>query len=206
VEGEVMTTQPAELHVTGLLSYVIASADMFYAEMERRDVFLSCNEQGGFRIWGKMTDGEPSTTIDLFEIFLEYALYCCSCADTKETLHNMQDFGERLGRSLAKQFENNFWLSILHNSASQILKIIFETVDAHPSLENVDAGVRIIVADYPLEKAAKRSGLWNVELAHCGINSMCESLVRCINPGLGLSASSDARSEFIFTILTPSYA
>jgi hypothetical protein len=201
-----MITQPAELHVTGLLSYVIASADMYYAEMERRDVFLGCNEQGSFRIWGKMTDGEQSTSIDVFEIFLEYALYCGSWADTEETLHNMQDFGERLGRSLAKQLENNILLSSLRNSACQMLKYILDTVDAHPCVEDVDAGVRVIIMDYPLEKAAKRSGLWNVELAHCGINSMCESLIRCMNPRLAVRASSDERSEFIFTILTPSYA
>ena len=201
-----MTIQPVEPHETRLLSYVIASADMYYAEMERRDVFLSCDEQGNFHIWGKVTDGEPSTSIDVFEIFLEYALYCCSWAGTDEALHNMQDFGEHLGRSLAKHLENNILLSLSHNSASQILRYIFETVDAHPAVENVDVGVRVIVTDYPLEKAAKRSGLWNVELAHCGINSMCQSLIRCINPHLAVRASSDAFSEFIFTILTPSYA
>jgi hypothetical protein len=201
-----MTIQSAEPHLIHLLSYVIASADMYYAEMERRDVILSCNEEGKIRIGGKMTDGEPSTAIDLFEIFLEYALYCCSWAGTEETLFNMQDFGERFGRSIAKQVENNILPSISRNSASQVLKYIFETVDAHPSVENVDAGVRVIITDYPLEKAAKRSGLWNVELAHCGINSMCQSLIHCINPGLTVCASSDRRSEFIFTILTPSYA
>lgn len=201
-----MTVQAAGPHVTSLLSYVIASADMYYAEMERRDIFLSCDEQGDFRIWGKVADGEPSTSIDVFEIFLEYALYCCSWSGTEETLYNMHDFGERLGRSLAKQLKNNILLSLSHNSVSQILRHIFETVDAHPSVENVDAGVRVIVTDYPLEKAAKRSGLWNVELAHCGINSMCESLICCINPRLTVNASSDERSEFIFTILTPSYA
>jgi hypothetical protein len=201
-----MTIQPGEPHVTRLLSYVLASADMYYAEMEQRDIFLSCNEQGNFCIWGKTVDGEPSTKIDLFQIFLEYALYCCAWASAEETLCNMRGFGERLGRSLAKQLENNILLSLSHKSASQILKNVFETVDAHPSVENVDAGVRVIVTDYPLEKAAKRSGLWNVELAHSGINSMCQSLIRCINPGLAVSASSNADSEFTFTILMPSYA
>ena len=201
-----MTIQSVEPHVTRLLSYVIASADMYYAEMEQRDVFLSCDEQGNFCIGGKMADGEPSTTIDLFEIFLEYALYCCSWAGGEEALYNMQDFGERFGRSLAKQLENNVLLFKSRNSASYILRYIFETVDSHPAVENVDAGVRVIITDYPLEEAAKRSGLWNIELAHYGINSMCQSLIRCLNPGVSLKTSSDTRSEFIFTILTPSFA
>ena len=201
-----MTIQPDEPHVTRLLSYVLASADMYYAEMERRDIFLSCDKQGKFCIWGKTADGEPSTRIDLFQIFLEYALYCCSWASVEDILCNMQGFGERLGRSLAKQLENDIQLSLSYKSACQVLKNIFETVDTHPSVETVDAGARVIVTDYPLEKAAKRSGLWNVELARAGINSMCQSLIRCLNPSFVVSASSGAHSEFTFTILTPSYA
>ena len=49
-----MTTQSVELHTTCLLRYVIASADMYYAEMEQRDVFLSCDEHGNFRFWGEV--------------------------------------------------------------------------------------------------------------------------------------------------------
>ena len=201
-----MTIQLAESHQTRLLSYVIASADMYYTEMEQCDVFLSCNEQGGLRIWGQTAYGEPPITIDLFEIFLEYALYCCSCTDREETLSNMKNFGERLGRSLANQLQNDIVLSRSCTSASQILKHILETVDAHPSVESDDTGVRVIVADYPLEKAAKRSGLLNIELAHHGVNSLCQCLIHCIDPHLAVNASSDAHSEFIFTILTPSYA
>jgi hypothetical protein len=201
-----MTIQSGEPHVTHLLSYVLASADMYYTEMERRDVFLSCDEQGNFCMWGKTADGEPSTKIDLFQIFLEYALYCCSWASAEDTLCNMQGFGECLGRSLAKQLENNSLPSTSRRSASQILKYLFETVDTHPFVENVGAGVRVIVTDYPLEKAAKRSGIWNVELAHSGINAMCRSLMRCLHPGFAVSSSSDAHSEFTFTILMPRYA
>ena len=92
-----MTTRPAKPHMTRLLSYVIASADMYYAETEQRVVFLSYDEQGCFRIGGKMVDEELSTEIDIFEIFLEYALTCRSWAGGEEALYNMQDFGERFG-------------------------------------------------------------------------------------------------------------
>lgn len=201
-----MKDQLAEPHMILLRSYVLASADMYYVEMGRRNVFLSCNEQGDFRILGKWVDGNPSATTDLFEIFLEYALYCCSWADKEETLFYMHDFGERLGTSLAKQIKNNILLSPSRKSASQILKYILETVDAHPSVEKIDTGVQVVITDYPLEKAAKRSGLRNVELAHYGINSMCECLIHCINPHLVVNTSSDECSEFIFTILMPSYA
>ncbi len=202
-----MTTPTVEAHVTHLLRYAIASADMYYAEMEQRDVFLSCDEHGSFRFWGEITNGGPFTTIDLFEIFLEYGLYCCSWSGTEEAFYHMQDFGERLGKSLAKQLKDNIPACMSENAAIAALKHIFETMDAHPCPEeHIGAQIRFTIADFPLEKAARRSGLQNIELARHGINAMCQSLLQNIDPNLSLSASSDARSEFIFTILAPSFA
>ena len=202
-----MTTPSVEGHVTHLFRYEIASADMYYTEMEQRDVFLSCDEQVNFRFWGEITNGGPSTTIDLFEIFLEYGMYCCSWAGAEEACYHMQDFGERLGRSLAKQLKENIPSSISENSAIAALKHIFETVNARPSLEeHIGGEVRFAIENFPLSKVAKRSGLQNIELARHGINAMCQSLLQNMIPCLTLNASSDAESEFIFTILAPSFA
>jgi hypothetical protein len=201
-----MAVQPAGSYVTHLLSYAIASADMYYTEMERCDVFLSCNERENLHIWGQTAYGEPPITKDLFEMFLEYALYCGSLPDREEMRSAMQNFGERLGRSLANHLQNDVLLSRSCTSICQILKYILETVDSHPYVDSDDTEMCVTVADYPLEKVAKRSGLWNIELAHYGINSMCQCLIHCINPHLSVNASADIHSEFIFTILMPSYA
>jgi hypothetical protein len=206
-EGVVMTTQPAELHTTYLLRYVIASADMYYAEMEQRDVFLSCDEHGNFRFWGEIKNGGPSTTIDLFEIFLEYGLYCCSWSGTEEAFYNMQNFGERLGKCLAKHLKDTIPSYMSENAAIAALKRIFETMDVSPSVEKYIGGeVCFTITDFPLEKAARRSGLQTVELARHGINALCQSMMQGITPHLVMSASSDARSEFIFKILVPNFA
>jgi hypothetical protein len=201
-----MTTQPAKQDMTHLLRYTIASADMYYTELEQRDVFLYCDGQGNSRIWGETANGGSSTTIELFEMFLEYALYCCSWADRTETLYNMQNFGERLGSSLAKHLEDIIPLSLSEDLVIQSLKCIFTAEHAAFSTEHVDCGTRFIVSDFPLEKTAEHSGLHNIEFARHGINAMCQSLVHGIDPHLALSTSFDAQSEFIFTILTPSFA
>jgi len=202
-----MTTQPVkEQDVTHLLRYTIASADMYYTELEQRDIFLYCDGQGNSRIWGEIANGGSSTTIGLFEMFLEYAMYCCSWAGRAEVLFYMQTFGERLGKSLAKHLENIIPISISEDLVIQSLKCIFSAEHASFSIEHVDCGTRLIVSDNPLEKTANRSGLHNVEFARHGINAMCQSLVHGIDPNLALSASFDAQSEFIFTILTPSFA
>ncbi len=197
-----MITQPAERHVTHLFRYSIASADMYYAEMEQRDVFLSYDGQGNFRICGEIVGGGSSTATDLFRVFLEYGLYCCSWCNMAEALYHMQDFGECFGRSLAAHLKDIVPPSMLDDSTVQVLKCIFETADVSLSIENIGGEVRIVITDFPLDKAAECSGLRNVELARHGINSMCQTLIQGINPSLHLSASSDARSEFIYTIST----
>lgn len=201
-----MTAQPARQDVTHLLRYTIASADMYYTELEQCDVFLYCDGQGNSRIWGEIANGGSTTTIELFEMFLEYALYCGSWADRAETLYYMQNFGERLGSSLAEHLEDIIPLSIPEDLVIQSLKCIFKAGHADFSIEHVDCGTRLVVFDAPLEKTAERSGLHNVEFARHGINAMCQSLVHGIDPHLALNVSSDAQSEFIFTILTPSFA
>jgi len=195
-----MTTQVAESHVTHLCRYAIASSDMYYAEMEQRDVFLYYDEQGNFHICGEMADEGSSNSVDLFEIFLEYGLYCCTWCDMGEALYHMQNFGDGIGKSLATHLRDIIPSHELEDSASQLLKHIFETLDVSLSMENIGSEVRLSIADYPLTKAAKHSGLRNVELAHHGINSMCQSLVHGINPNIDLNASCDTCSEFIFTI------
>jgi len=201
-----MTTQPVSQDVTYLLRYTIASADMYYTELEQRNVFLYCDGQGNSRIWGEIANGGSSTTIELFEMFLEYALYCCSWADRAETLYYMQNFGERLGVSLAKHLEDIVPLSLSEDLVLQSLQCIFKAEHAAFSIEHVDVGTRFVVSDTPLEKTAQRSGLHNVEFARHGINAMCRSLVHGIDPTLALNTSFDTHSEFIFTILTPSFA
>lgn len=201
-----MTTQPVSQDVTHLLRYTIASADMYYTELEQRDVFLYCDGQGKSRIWGEIANGGSFTTIELFEMFLEYALYCCSWADEAEALYYVRDFGERLGGSLAKHLEHIIPLSQSEELVIQSLKCIFKAENAAFSIMQVDCGTRFVVSDFPLEKAARRTGLHNVEFARHGVNAMCQSLVQGIDPHLALNISFDTQSEFTFTILTPSFA
>lgn len=199
-----MTNQYSEPHTAHLFRYVIASADMYYSEMEQRDVFLASDEQGNFRIWGETAEGS-STEIDLCEIFLEYALYCYTWCSTAEAFYHMQDFGEHIGQSLAKYLGNPPPL-ISENPMAGALECVFKTMDVCLTIEHCESEVRFIATSCPLEKAAERSGLRNVELAHYGINTMCQSLIHAMNPDLTLSASPETGREFIFTILMPAAA
>ena len=198
-----MTTKYNEPSAVHLFRYTLASADMYYSEVEERDVFIGNDEQGNFGIWGETVDGDPSTKINLCEIFLEYGLYCCSWCGMAERLYHMQSFGEQLGHAVAQYLRENPSLLVGENPAICALEHVFETIGACFSATYSETEVRFMVTDCPLENASKRSGLPNVELAHHGINSMCRCLILDINPEVTVNASSEIRPEFILTIKDP---
>ncbi len=198
-----MTTKYFELSTVHLFRYKLASADMFYSEAGQRDVFLGHDEHGNFAIWGETADGDPSTKINLCEIFLEYGLYCCSWCSMDEKLYHMQYFGNQLGHSLAQYLKENPPLLEAENPAVRALEHVFRTIGACFSAEYSEGEVRFMVTDCPLENAAKHAGLYNVDLAHHGINAMCRSLILDINPDVTVNVSSGIRPEFILTITAP---
>ena len=198
-----MTNKYFEPSAVHLFRYKVASADMYYSEVEERDVFIGKNENGKFSIWGETADGRPSSRINLCEIFLEYGLYCCSWCSMDESLYHMQNFGERLGHTIAQYLIENPLLLMGENPAVCALEQVFETIGACFSVEYSESDVRFMVTNCPLESAAKHSGLSNIELARHGINAMCRSLILDINPNVTVGASAETRAEFILMITTP---
>lgn len=124
-----MTIRPAEPHRIRLLSYAIASADMYYAEMEQLDVFLNCDEQGSFYIGGKMTDGESSTT-DFLRYFWNTLYIVVHGLLWKRRFMICRT----LDNVLADRSQNSLKTMSCYPNLTIRLKYIFETVDAYPSV------------------------------------------------------------------------
>ncbi|MGZ6316893.1 MAG: hypothetical protein ACXWNQ_06500 [Anaerolineales bacterium] len=198
-----MTIKQFEPSTLRLFQYVVASADMFYSELEQRDVFLGSDENGHVRIWGEIADGGPSTKVDLCGVFLEYGLYCCSWCGAGEALYHMQDFGERLGRRLARYLQENPHLLDTEDPAISALEQLFGTLGACFSEEYLPTGIRFEVTDCPLEKVAKSSGLPYVDIARHGINAMCRTLILALEPYAVVNIASQICPKFMFTITAP---
>lgn len=186
-----------------LLQYSVASGDMYYAELERRDVMLGKDNAGHIRIWGETANGNPSAKIGLCRVFLEYGMYCASWCGAAEARYHMQNFGERLGRQLATYLQNNPDLLAHDDPTLRALEQIFGAIGAAFTEDHIEAGVRFLVSHCPVEEAAKRSGLSQVELARHGVNAMCRRLLLEMNPGVIVITAPDSRAEFMFTIRTP---
>ena len=201
-----MKTIEYDLHVTRLCRYTIASADMYFSEMEQRDVCVCGDVEGGLCIWAEASGQGPGTRIDLSQIFLEYALYCRSWCNSAEAHYHMHGFGEQLGSALAGFIGEMARFKATGNHAVPALKLVLDAMHACHKIEPAGPESDLIMVDCPLETAARHSGLGDVELAHHGINIMCQSLMRAMNPSLLVSTSEADSPEFIFTITSAVHA
>jgi hypothetical protein len=179
---------------------------MYYNESGLRDVILRTNEQGDFRIRGEMVGGDPSEAIELCQIFLEYAMCCCAWCSLDMARYHMQDFAQHMGRSVGEFLKENTCLFQSGDSTDLALEHLFQTMNAHVSIKSSGKIEDFVVTDCPLETAAEHSGLRDIELAHHGINVMCQNMIQAVNPEVILRTSPEICPEFAFTILKPEYA
>ena len=201
-----MSTDHLRPRVAHLFRYSIASADMYYTEFGMRDVLMMSDDQGNFCIWGEMTGEDAPTTIDLCEIFLEYAMYCCTGCNLDEAPCSMQDFGQRIGQAVGTVLRENACLFHADNPVDYALENLFQTINARILIQNSEDIEHFVVLDCPLEKAAASSGLQNIELAHHGMNIMCQSMIQTMDPAVRIEASAQVHPEFDFSILKPVFA
>jgi hypothetical protein len=118
----------------------------------------------------------------------------------------MRLFGECLGEALARYLKDSAPTETVTNLGACALECVLESMNAHFAVEQVSSELRFIVAGCPLEETAERTGLREVELAHYGINTLCQSLVYAIDPDLVVHAPLEARADHIFSVMTPVHA
>jgi hypothetical protein len=200
-----MSAEHSKSLVAHLFRYSIASADMYYTEFGMRDVFMNSDDQGNFCIWGEIAGGDTPTTIELCEVFLEYAMCCCAWCSLQEALSYMQDFGQRMGQAVGTFLHENTCLFQSGDPTDRALEYLFQTINARMLIQHSGDMEHFVVIDSPLEKAAASSGLRNIELAHHGMNIMCQSMIQTIDPAVTVETSLET-PEFAFSILKPVFA
>ncbi len=201
-----MTIQDSVLSAVHLSSYLVASADMYYAEQQQRDVVLGRDGRGHIRIWGVSVDGDAASRIELCQVFLEYALYCCTWCGPDEARFHIQDFGESLGHGLAAYLQANPGLLSPDDPMRRALEQVFATIGAECIEEQLQRGARFLALHCQLEEVARRSGLCHLDLAHHGINALCRALILDMDPRLSVESAPDTISEFMFTVSEPAFA
>ena len=202
-EGNAVMIHVSERRVAHLCLYRIASADMYYCEVNQRDVCVCDDPEKGFRIWGEIPGGRAVTAVDLCQIFLEYAMYCQQWRDLSQARCNMQEFGECLGVALAQYIQDSVPVERAVNLGAYALQCVLESMNARFTVKQVGPESCFIVAGCQLRETAEHTGLMEVELAHYGINALCQSLIHAIDPNLVVHVPLEARVDHIFSVMTP---
>lgn len=180
--------------------YPIASSDMYYSEVGQRDVYVRDDLLHGFQIWGELTGGGEQTAIALCEIFLEYAMLCQTGYEESEAYARMESFGSGLGQAVAMYMLDNIFLD--GNPGVCAMECVLETLKVNFTLHQIGPELRFIIVDCPFEKTAGQTGLPQSELAHVGLNAMCQGLLKVIQPELPVASPVDERYDHIFAIDT----
>lgn len=186
--------------------YSLASADMFYSEEGQREICVYDDPGQGLRIWGETPLGGAATSIDLCQVFLEYALFCQAQGDHEGSHKAMRSFGESLGVKLADYIKGTPVYSSAADPGACALESILEAIHANLTIEHIGPELRFIVAGCPLLNASESSGLHEIELAQYGFNVMCQSLIQAVDPHLLLHMPLGNGNCQVFTLVEPSHA
>jgi hypothetical protein len=189
-------------HATLICRYPIASTDMYYGEIGQRDVFVRDDLFHGFQIWGELTGAGDDTAIPLCEIFLEYAMTCQTSYPEDQAYALMESFGSGMGQAVAMYMLDNIFVDGLPNPGVCALECLMETMKVDFTIHQIGPELRFIICDCPFEKTAGQTGLPESELAHTGLNAMCQGLLKVIQPELPVASPVDERYDHIFAIDT----
>ncbi len=189
---------------TLICRYPIASTDMYYNEVGQRDVYAYDDLVHGFQIWGELTGAGEQTAISLCEIFLEYAMFCQTGQEENQSYSLMESFGSGLGQAVAMYLMDNIFLDGFPNPGVCALECVLETLRVDFTIHQIGPELRFIICDCPFDKTAGQTGLPQSELAHVGLNAMCQGLLKVIQPELPVASPIDERYDHIFAINTQS--
>ena len=187
---------------TLICRYPIASTDMYYNEVGQRDVYVRDDLLHGFQIWGELSGAGEDTAISLCEIFLEYAMFCGTGYDEDHAYALMESFGSGLGQAAAIYMLDNIFMDGFPNPGVCALECVLETLHVNFTIHQIGPELRFILCDCPFDKTAGQTGLPQSELAHVGLNAMCQGLLKVIQPELPVASPVDERYDHIFAIDT----
>lgn len=190
-----ITTQPRLI-----CRYPISSHEMYSAEIEQRNVYAYDHPQDGFRMWGELVGAGEETSIPLCEVFLEYAMSCQFYGDEQQAYNQMESFGRGMGETIAEYMSDQVLVETLPNMGACALECALESLNMNFTMHQIGPELRFMIVECPFEEIARRTGLPYSELAHVGINAMCQSLLHAIQPELPVSSPVEEHVDHIFSL------
>jgi len=142
-----------------LFSYVIASGDMRYIEINHREIYLRPDPLGGHVVRGEIPGCGAGCHADLSQIFLEYAITCEGCKEETVARETAAIFGERLGALLANRLSAETGAEVGIERFLSAYACVLASMHAKITLQQAGDRLRYLLAECPLRAAAVDTGL-----------------------------------------------
>jgi hypothetical protein len=172
-----MSEQTASPGDTALFSYVIASADMRYIEVNTRQIYLRDDPEQGLVVRGEIPGCGEGCYADLSQMMLEYALSCDGCREQDVAQSSVVEFGERLGKVLAARLAQD------PGRFARAFDCVVRSLGVPFTAERSEASLRYALSTCPLCESGGKTGLKReLGLARQGFAALCQSLLGTLAP------------------------
>jgi hypothetical protein len=179
-----------------VFSYAMASGDMRYIEIGRRDVYVRDDPDVGLIIRGEIPDCGPGCFVDLSEILLEYVMNCEGCREKSMATDEAVRFGEHLSEILLASTSSESSELPAVERLSSAFTFILNSMNASYTEENKGNLLEYSLEWCPLSECAQCNGLSrSVEAAHLTFTSLCNNLITSLAPGWALMQPSEADTK-----------
>jgi len=167
-----------------LYTYVIASGDMRYIEINQRNLFLRHDPNLGLILRGELPGCGAGCYADLSQVLLEYAMTCEGCKSPQEASEYVAGFGKRLGEQLAQCLEVEIAPLTSHDRLPAAIEILLKSMVVAYTSEVSQQRLAYKLEHCPLCEAGSSSGMGReMEMARHGFAALCASLVAAVAPG-----------------------
>ena len=191
-----MLTLGQEARGERLLSYVVASSDMRYIEINKRDVYLQDDPNLGLVVRGEVPECGPECNVNLSQMFLEYSMSCVDCRDHKATTRHIDQFGQHLGEKLIAGLQELAPVAAGPGGVSEVFDIVLNSMGADFHKDLAVDSLQYDLARCPIHMAAEGSGLtrW-IAAAHGAFVALCNEILDELAPDWKLVLPVKAETE-----------
>ena len=179
-----------------LYTYVIASGDMRYIEINQRNLFLRHDPNLGLILRGELPGCGAGCYADLSQVLLEYAMTCEGCKSPQEACEYVASFGRLLGKQLAQQLKQELSTLAAEDQLPASLEILFKSMVV-PYTSLLSPQRLTYTLEYcPLCESSNTTGMGReLVMARFGFAALCASLVNGLAPAWKLVTPTELDAE-----------
>ena len=191
-----MASEADQTQDTHLLSFVIASADMRYVEVNERDVYLRHDPELGLIVRGEMAGCGPACHVDLNQVFLEHALSCEGCKDHVIAEEAAEHFGRRFAKALITGLAGGAVAASPAEQVAAVFDCLLRSMAVPFEADRQSGSLRYDLAFSPLQKAAEGRALsLGLPMARWSFITLCDTIVETLAPEWELLQPADRESD-----------